>query len=188
MEFTPKLIAGALLFIGAAKFMVLLIVAEALFPGYSVSANYISDLGVNPASAWIFNSAILFFGALAILASYFTFRAFGDKLFSALLALSGIGAAGVGIFTESALSIHLLVATTAFLFGGLSAIATYRIAKPPFSWFSAILGLFSLVALALQLSGNYLGLGVGGMERMVAYPILIWAVAFGGYLMESSKS
>jgi hypothetical protein len=29
----------------------------------------------------------------------------------------------------------------------------------------------------------YLGLGVGGMERMIAYPALMWGTGFGGYLI-----
>jgi hypothetical protein len=38
-------------------------------------------------------------------------------------------------------------------------------------------------------SGNYFGLGRGGMERLIAYPTLLWSVAFGGYLMgESDKT
>jgi hypothetical protein len=51
---------------------------------------------------------------------------------------------------------------------------------------SAILG-----AIALATLGSYIllgdgsplaGLGIGGLERWVAYPIVIWVIAFGGYL------
>jgi len=28
----------------------------------------------------------------------------------------------------------------------------------------------------------YLGLGVGGMERMILYPAMLWAIGFGAYL------
>ena len=31
--------------------------------------------------------------------------------------------------------------------------------------------------------GPDLGLGVGGMERMVVYPMTVWLIALGGYLM-----
>jgi hypothetical protein len=31
-------------------------------------------------------------------------------------------------------------------------------------------------------SGNYLGLGLGGMQRMGVYPLLLWDVGFGVYL------
>jgi len=32
-----------------------------------------------------------------------------------------------------------------------------------------------------------LGLGPGGMERMIVWPILVWGTAFGGYLFGSSS-
>ena len=53
--------------------------------------------------------------------------------------------------------------------------------KPPLSYFSVFLGIVSLSALVLFASGTYLGLGKGGMERMVAYPALLWVVGFGCY-------
>jgi hypothetical protein len=40
-----------------------------------------------------------------------------------------------------------------------------------------------LVATVLYGSHVYLGLGAGGMERMVVYPVLLWSIGFGGYLM-----
>jgi hypothetical protein len=33
----------------------------------------------------------------------------------------------------------------------------------------------------------YVGLGVGGMERMIVYPILIWMIGFGGFLSAFSE-
>jgi hypothetical membrane protein len=49
--------SGALFFIAATQFVLCLIIAEALYPGYSVSNNYISDLGVGP-SAIVFNASV----------------------------------------------------------------------------------------------------------------------------------
>ncbi|MCX9076244.1 MAG: hypothetical protein OIN88_16610 [Candidatus Methanoperedens sp.] len=43
----------------------------------------------------------------------------------------------------------------------------------------------TLAALVLYGSDIYLGLGPGGMERMIAYPVLLWGTGFGGYLMSS---
>jgi hypothetical protein len=31
-------------------------------------------------------------------------------------------------------------------------------------------------------------LGIGGLERWIAYPILLWVTGFGGYLIGHSKS
>ena len=56
------------------------------------------------------------------------------------------------------------------------------------SYLSIILGLSTLAALSLFIGGIHLGLGVGGMERMIVYPTLLWAVGFGGHLMATEDS
>lgn len=178
-----KVLAGALLFVGAVQFIIGMILAEISYPGYNASTNFISDLGANKSSAPIFNSSVSFLGLLVVVASYLIWKEFGNVVVSALFFLSGIGSFGVGIFPESAGTTHMVVSLIAFLFGGISAIASIWIARPPFSYLSIILGAIGLIALGLFASGSYLGLGPGGMERMVAYPILLWLAGFGGYLM-----
>lgn len=174
--------AGSLIFVGAAQFVVALVVAEAIYPGYSVSNNYISDLGVGPA-ALIFNTSVFLLGAMVVISAYFILRAFRKTTVVALFVLTGVGAMGVGVFPESAGYIHTVVSFVTFFFGGLSAIFSYQIEKPPLTYFSVILGALSLAALALFASQQYFGLGRGGMERMIAYPTLLWAIAFGGHLI-----
>ncbi len=44
MVYSNGKVAGMLFFIAATHFVLGLIVAEALYPGYSISNNYISDL------------------------------------------------------------------------------------------------------------------------------------------------
>ena len=186
MEFDNKRVAGTILFVGAAQFIVLMIIAETLYPNYSTSTNYISDLGVGT-SALVFNSSIILLGFMTVAGTYFTYRIFRSRLFLVLLTLAGIGAIGVGMFTESAGGIHVVFSLITFLFGGLSAIAFYKVEKTPFNWLSVVLGTMGLVALVLFGSDNYLGLGAGGMERMIAYPILLWGAGLGGHLIGSSE-
>jgi len=50
--------------------------------------------------------------------------------------------------------------------------------------FSFLMGIVTLTAIVLSVSHNYMGLGPGGMERMILYPFALWAVGFGGYLMQ----
>jgi hypothetical membrane protein len=94
---------------------------------------------------------------------------------------------GVGLFSENAGGIHTVASLITFLFGGLSAIVSYEVGKPPFSCLSIVLGAAGLVALVLFGLGVYLGIGHGGMERMIAYPILLWGVGFGSHLIAYSK-
>ncbi len=181
MKHQNRRIAGSLLFVGGVLCVLGIIVAEALYPGYSTSDNYISDLGVGPSSL-IFNSSVFLLGILAVIGAYFIQEAFGFRLFSLFAAITGIGAMGVGLFPEDAGVIHAVFSLITFLFAGLSAIISYRLQKPPFSYYSVILGVTALLALVLFASGVFLGLGKGGMERMIAYPALLWAIGFGGHL------
>jgi hypothetical membrane protein len=186
MKYDNRKVAGSLLFIGSIVCFLGIIIAETLYPGYSTSQNYISDLGVGP-SALIFNSSVFLLGVLAVLGTYFVQRAFNFRLFSILATIAGIGAIGVGFFTEDAGMIHGVFSLIVFLFAGLSAITSYKLQKPPLSYFSIILGTLSLFALVLFGSGVYLDLGKGGMERMIAYPVLLWTVSFGSYLISYSE-
>jgi len=180
-------LAGVLLFAAASEFLMGMIIAEALYgSGYSISQNFISDLGVGP-SAWVFNGSVIILGALTIAAAVSGRKVFGPILVI-LLNLMGAGAIGVGVFTENFGIVHSIVALVAFLFGALSAVWTFRLVQPPFAYLSAAFGAISLVALGLYISGTFLGLGRGGMERMIVYPILAWAAAFGGALMASEEA
>lgn len=197
MKVASNIVAGTLIFWGSAQFILFMIIAEALYPGYNISWNYISDLGVGP-SAPIFNSSVILLGLAAAFSVKFLRKFFPErKIFHAFMLLCGVGAIGVGIFSENFGFIHTIFSLITFIFGGLSAVASYKIQNKPFSYYSLILGLTSIFSLiifvALELSTffgmplyflfNYLGLGRGGMERLVVYPVIVWALGFGGYLL-----
>jgi len=177
--------AGLLLFAGTTQFAIGMIIAEAVDPSYSVSTNYISDLGVR-AGAAVFNASIILLGIAILATSWFIFRAFKDRILMIVVLLAGVGAVGVGVFTEAFGSIHSVVSFITFLFAALSAILAFRVLRPPLSYLSVLLGVASLAALGLYISKNYLGLGNGGMERMIVYPVLTWGISFGGYLLGMS--
>jgi len=194
MTYSPQRLAGTLLLVGLAQFILLLQVSEDLYPNYSTSQNYISDLGatckfpsgtctiVQP-SAIIFNSSLIALGILIVISAYFLQKAFGQKVFSILVLLAGFGATGVGLFPETTGIIHIAFAFATFIFMGLASIMSYRISQSPLNYVSIILGTLSLVDLILFVTGNNLGLGVGGMERMIMYPVLVWGLAFAGFLI-----
>jgi len=177
-----KKYAGALAFVGTFQFIIAMIVAEAKYTGYSISNNYISDLGVGP-TAPIFNTSIIIFGIVIVIVSYLVYKSINVKLFPALMFIAGLGAALVGVFPEnSPYHIHTLVSFVTFLFGSLAVISSFRIQKRIMSYISVLIGLLSLISLGLFISGITLGIGVGGIERLIAYPILLWTLYFSGYL------
>jgi len=187
-QFNGK-VAGTLIFVGAVQFILGMLIAECIYPNYSVANNYISDLGkLGTASAPVFNTSVFVLGLTVAVSAYFLRHVVRNKVFLGFLILCGIGAMGVGIFPEDFGVVHTAVSLIAFLFGALSAIASYKYQKPPLSYFAVILGLTSLTALVMFATGIYLGLGKGGMERMIAYPMLLWAIGFGGHLQKSESS
>ncbi len=167
-----------------------MVISEALFPGYSVSGNHISDLGancgsvcvINQPSAEIFDASVLILGLMGFVAGYLIFAS-RHRVAGILALIGGLGAMGVGVFPETTGGLHVLFSFVAFFFTGLAAIASYRLVRPPMAQLAVVLGVLTLATLALYGSGTYLGLGPGGMERMVAYPAVIWVIGVGGNLM-----
>ncbi|MFF7357006.1 DUF998 domain-containing protein [Streptomyces filipinensis] len=49
----------------------------------------------------------------------------------------------------------------------------------PLRWATSLLGITAITAFGLFLSHHYLGLGMGGMERVAAFPLLAWALVVG---------
>jgi len=198
MAYSREKVAGMLFFIAATQFVLGFSISEASYPGYSVSDNYISDLGIGPSSV-IFNSSVFLLGLLLLIGTYFL-RHFSDfKTVNMLLLLMALGAMGIGVFTKNYRTAHGAVATMAFFFAGLSAISSFRVLKKPLSLMSIILGAMTLGALALFSSGMitsgsltsdvaydsdfYMGLGPGGMEHMIIYPAGLWLAGFSWHLV-----
>jgi hypothetical membrane protein len=196
-------LAGFLFFIAATQFVLGFTISEVLYPGYSVSGNYISDLGIGPSSI-IFNSSVFLLGLLLLVGTYFLRHVSGFKTVNTLLVLMAVGAMGVGVFTKDFTLAHGAVSSAAFFFAGLSAIASFKVLEKPLSLISIVLGVMTLGALALfsiglvasgSLTSNeafdsnfYLGLGPGGMERMIVYPALMWLAGFGGHLLTKREA
>ncbi|MEM3684322.1 MAG: DUF998 domain-containing protein [Conexivisphaerales archaeon] len=188
-------LAGLLLFIGVLQFLFSLMLAEFLYPGYSVSQNYISDLGatcrticqVYQPSSTIFNSSLVLTGIFVVAAGYFYWLSGGarSRLLTALLYVAGVSAAGVGLFPETTGILHSIFSIIVFFSMAFAAIASFRVIKQPLSTLSLLLGLMTLVFIFLYVGKVYLGLGAGGAERLIVYPVLFWALSFSGYLMSS---
>jgi hypothetical membrane protein len=197
MAYPKERVAGVLFFVAVTQFILGLAIAEALYPGYSLSKNYVSDLGVGPSSI-IFNSSVFLLGLLLVFGTYFLRHISDLKTVNRLLFLMAIGTMGVGVITKDFTVAHGAVSSVAFFFSGLSAIASAKALKKPLSLISIVLGAMTLGALGLfsigmitggSLTSNiaydsnfYLGLGPGGMERMIIYPSLMWLAGFSGQL------
>jgi len=201
---------AVLLVIGAVQFVVGMAITQIGYgSSYSLTQNYISDLGATncgvfggsgsmpghyACSPWhlVFNVSIILLGLLLIFAIILIRTAFPARrsrmIGLGLLALSGIGAIGVGLSPEDVnITIHSASAFLAFAGSGLALIvlgfAMFRDTRwDGFRAYTVLSGLVILVALVLFVTQTYLGLGVGGMERLVVAPVLLWAIVVGIHL------
>ncbi len=194
-------IAGALFAVAGAAILMGIITGEALFPApYGTATNTISDLGstwqpgdvVREPSATIFNATMIVSGLLIAAGALVLGSGVGKRAAVIAIAVLGVSIFAVGVFPgeeingePSSSGVHPVVAMLAFTSGGIAAVLGARITEPPFRHLSAILGSVALLSLVLSGPLGDTALGMGGIERWIAYPVVLWLVAFGGYLMAS---
>lgn len=165
-----RVYAGLLFFLGSAQFITILMIGEAIAPGYSVHDNAISDLGIISAAQTLFNLSLFSIGLLIVVASYLFHRTHGKSWITVLFILAGIGAIGAGVFNLN-FGIHGIFALTTFIFGNVVAIASATQVRGPLKTVFIVLGIVGLVALGLHLAGHigrittaYGPIGHGGGE------------------------
>lgn len=188
-------IAGVMLAISSVVILMGIITAEALYPAtYTTHDNEISDLGstrppdpiILQPSARIFNATMLASGALMIGSAVALRRTGTAKRSWIALGLMGIGVFGVGVFPGN-YAPHGIFALLAFVAGGLTAILTGTLLPAPMKHLSILLGTMTLGSLVVAFMGDLTPIwdemGDGGVERWVAYPVVLWLGIFGGWLL-----
>jgi hypothetical membrane protein len=191
-------VAGVLY--SSAGFVLLMgiITAETKYPIFRhyTTRQEISDLGgtsppqglVTQPSAMIFDTTMLIAGVLLLAGTFLLWRLYRDRVLTVMSALFGAGAFLVGIFPGNTTP-HPYVALIAFVFSALTAIAAFRVTSAPFRFMSLAVGLLSLVALIATELGDsspvVKSIGVGGGERWVVFPMILWLAFFGGHLLAS---
>ncbi len=203
-----------LLIVGALEFVAGMIITQLLwdtsppYGQYSLLHNYISDLGAvhcgqvalslggryicSPGHD-VFNASIVLMGVILVLACVLIRTGFPPRRTStiglALLAISAIGAIGVGLSPEDVnLQVHTASALVAFLFGNVAlvvlGIAMFRDTRwSGYRAYTILSGLVGFIALCLFAAKVYGPLYVGGMERLIVAPLLLWAIVAGVHLL-----
>ena len=103
----------------------------------------------------------------------------------AFWAVAGFGTIMVGLFAADDINyLHSIGATLSFFVGNLALLTLGFSLDIPRSMriYTLATGFISMIALLLFGSEIYLGLGVGGMERLVSYPQTLWLIIFGMYI------
>ena len=194
----PRL--GPLLYCSAIQyFLVQILVGIRFSPHYSLTRNTISDLGNT--SCGIFNNrqicsplhtlmniSFLTLGITMITGSLLLCQSFRKSRNAmvgfTLFAIGGAGTALVGIFPENTVSaLHGIGAALPFLIGNVGVVILGFSLEVPkiLRIYTVLTGSIALAALGVYAIGHYIGLGEGGLERVVAYPQTIWIIILGIY-------
>jgi hypothetical membrane protein len=200
--FTDKypLVGPTFWIVSLQYFITQLVVALAWEVPYSFSQNTISDLGnsacglysgrfvCSPLFAYM-DASFIVLGATMIAGSVLIYQEFRKSRANLVgfifMALAGFGTIMVGLFPENENStLHALGAALPFLLGNIALlIFSYSLELgKTFRYYTRLSAIVALVALMLFVTKNYLSLGQGGMERLVAHPQTIWLILFGIYM------
>jgi hypothetical membrane protein len=187
---------GVLVAVAAAQFAAAMALVQQHYPGYSLTSNYISDLG-GAGSPWalVFDISATVLGVLAIVAFILVWSAFepGATRTAGLgiLIVAGVGAVGVGVFPETTHVLggkaHDITSAVAFLGAGIGLVVLSFAMRRSERWrwsrpYTLITGIVVLAATGLFEASIDLGLGPGGMERLIVFPVLLWGVVEGAHL------
>lgn len=173
---------------------------------YSLTANYISDLGNTACGPFsldgyhtvvcsplhdLMNGMFVLAGLLTLAGAVLTRRAWPRRRLTAaglvLLGLAGAGEVLVGFRPENVdIALHELGAV--FGIGGanvgviLLGAGVWR-ARRWIAIFSLAAGVLGVAGFLLLSSAPSLGLGIGLVERLAGYPVVAWMMVVGGYLL-----
>ncbi len=190
---------AALWFLGVFQFLLVMAVVEYAWTyPYSLTKNYISDLGNTACGPWpdassavvcspwhtAFNISLVVFGIFLLLGAFLLKSAFPARKSSTaglgLVVVAGIGTILVGLFPENVNSIlHTVGSVLAILVGGVAlvvlSLARFRDTRwDGYRAYSLLSGLLAVVAFGVFAAGYYFALGPGGMERLAVAPEFLW--------------
>jgi hypothetical membrane protein len=195
-----RLLAGVLYSTAGFILLMGILTAEMKYPTWRhySTRQEISDLGgtdpphsiITHPSSTIFNLTMLFAGALILVATWAAWRHYHHRVLAIASGLFGLGVFLVGVFPGNTGGTHALVAMVAFIFSGVTAVTAFKVTAAPFRWMSLALGIVSLAFLVIGELGESSvvakSIGLGGVERWMVYPVILWLPFFGGHLLASS--
>jgi len=187
-------IGGLLYVVAVFQFFVFELVAETLYPGYSVASNYVSDLGatcVNPPSnlscvvhqptAAIFDATVSLMGLLLLAGACFVYHGTRKKPYLITSAVADLAILLIGVFPENTGSAHAVVSEVSFVFTGISLVLAWTIVKGRIiSYLMVAFGAMTLFFTLTDVPAR--DVGVGGQERLLVLSALVGLLTLGGYL------
>lgn len=181
-------LAGLALIAMAAGFMTVIMLAASIAPGYDFAGGAISDLGVIPETALLFNVSLAAVGILNLFAGWLLFRSRGGVAVLGVFLVAGIGALGAALFPLDRGGLHTIFALLAFVTFNLEPLVIGLASRGSFRLVSVLVTVVGLAFVGVMIvgdGGNPAAFGPinhGGAERMIVYPVMLWLLAYGGSL------
>jgi hypothetical membrane protein len=181
-------LAGLALLAMAAGFMTVIMLAASIAPGYDFAGGAISDLGVIPETALLFNASLAAVGILNLFAGWLLFRSRRSVAVLAVFLLAGIGAVGAALFPLDRGGLHTIFALLAFVTFNLEPLVIGLASRGWLRLVSLLVTIIGLAFVGVMMvgdGGNPAAFGPinhGGAERMIVYPVMLWLLAYGGFL------
>lgn len=200
-------VGAACWIVAPIQFIIAQIVAAAAWPRpYDWFANYISDLGntvcgpfaATPGPAVyicsplhsVMDSSFVIAGVLTVAGTILLWRYWPRRAMLTtglvFVVINGLGKILVGFAPENVnLGLHTLGALNipagaiGTILIGFAIMRTSR----ELAIIALLTGFVGLVGFGLFVSGQYLGLGVGGMERVAEYPAELWVAVAGVFII-----
>jgi hypothetical membrane protein len=182
-------IAGAAFLLLSGTFLLGTMLAASIAPGYDFHGAAISDLGVVDETAVLFNGLLVAIGALDLVGGLALARALGRRWLAVPFVIAGVGAIGAGLVPLDRGGLHSIFALVAFLAVNVQVIAAAALLAGPMRILGVLAGAVGLIYVVVMIIGDagtpeiFGAIGHGGAERMIAYPAMLWLLAFGGYLL-----
>ncbi|MBI3624402.1 DUF998 domain-containing protein [Candidatus Saccharibacteria bacterium] len=194
------LIGPAFWILSLQYYLVQVISAQAWSMPYSVQSNTISDLGNTVCGLYagryvcsplhsLMNASFITLGITMVVGAVLIYQEFKESKATFIgftfMAIAGLGTLLVGLFPENGLVVlHVLGAALPFFVGNVGLIVLGASLDIPsmLRYYTLVSGIVSLTALLFFITHTYLGIGIGGMERLTAYPQTMWLIVFGIYI------
>ena len=182
-------VAGLMFIVLGAAFLTVTMLAASIAPAYDFSGGAISDLGVIDETALLFNVLLVVTGGLNAVGGYLLYGRHRRLWLLVPYIVGGAGAIGAGLLPLDTGGPHSLFALLGFLFFNVEAICTAMVVRGPMRAISVVAGATGLVFVGVMIVGDggnaaiFGPIGHGGAERMIVYPVMLWLLTLGGYLI-----
>lgn len=187
-------------------FPVQIFVASAWSPAFDWRNNYTSNLGNTVCGQFeeqyvcsprhdLMNATFTLLGFASTVGGVLFARVYREHRLAlagfSLLAIGGVGSMTVGLVPENIdLELHSLGALMPFLLGNIGVLLlgfSSFIRTRAMRAYTAVTGVIGVIAFFLFDAEQYLGLGVGGMERLTDYVQVLWLIVYGMYALGAKQ-